>query len=142
MRGTRTGGPAEKTRVTAAARPARGSGRLAGTGQSVRRGREFVLVPAAEYERLVLRQAARRATEVLGSGDAGWVEADAALASLRRSRIAQVREERGLTQRELGRLLGVPQSRVSRLERHPDSTTLRQLRRVAEALGVEPADLV
>jgi DNA-binding XRE family transcriptional regulator len=108
----------------------------------VRRGREFVLVPAAEYERLVLRQAARRATEVLGSGDAGWVEADAALASLRRSRIAQVREERGLTQRELGRLLGVPQSRVSRLERHPDSTTLRQLRRVAEALGVEPADLV
>ncbi|MDX2132743.1 MAG: helix-turn-helix transcriptional regulator [Planctomycetota bacterium] len=133
--------PGAKAGVQTRTKPTSASGHRAAATR-VRRGGEYVLVPTAEYERLVVRQAARRAAQVLDAGDAGWVDSDAALTSLRRGRIAQVREERGLTQRELGRLLGVPQSRVSRLERHPDSTTLRQLKRVAEALGVEPADLL
>ena len=38
--------------------------------------------------------------------------------------------------------LGMPQSQVSRLEKHPESVTYRTLQRVAKALGVKVTDLL
>lgn len=91
----------------------------------------------------MIREALRDANRVIErSKPDDWVDADEILHELAKSRIAEVREKRGLTQRELGKRLGVPQSQVSRLERNPDSSTLRQLKRVAEALGVAVTDLL
>lgn len=121
-------------------RPARAFARSG--GRAIRSGK-YVVVPTAEYERLVVRQAAQHAANILDNAtDADWVDADKALAAMAKSRIAQARTKRGWTQRELGRRLGMPQSQVSRLEKNPDSSTLRQIKRVAEVLGVDAADLL
>lgn len=55
--------------------------------------------------------------------------------------IAQYRKERGLSQVELADLAGVEQSTISKLERGSDSVTLRTMNAVANALGVDLADL-
>jgi ribosome-binding protein aMBF1 (putative translation factor) len=105
--------------------------------------RAFVSVPAEEYEMLVARAALRETAWVLESDrDEDWVDADEALEALRRSRIADLRRQRGLTQRQLSSKAGMPQSQLCRIERNPESTTLRQLRRIAQALGVPTAELV
>ena len=51
--------------------------------------------------------------------------------------IHQLREKRGLSQRELAERLGTTQSAVARLEAGNVSPSLPTLDRVAEALGVE-----
>lgn len=66
-----------------------------------------------------------------------WVEADAAAREIAGSRVAQVRKAKGITQNELARRLKMPQSQISRLERNPDQTTIRTLKRVAKALDVD-----
>jgi transcriptional regulator with XRE-family HTH domain len=47
-----------------------------------------------------------------------------------------------LSQTQLGAKLNLPQSQISRIERNPDHTTLRTLKRVARALGVDVRALV
>jgi len=42
----------------------------------------------------------------------------------------------------LGRKLGIPQSQISRIERNPDHTTIRTLRRIAKALQVDIRALI
>lgn len=116
---------------------------FARSGNRAIRSGQYVVVPTAEYERLVVRQAAQYAANILDNAtDADWVDADKALATMAKSRIAQARVKRGWTQRELGRRLGMPQSQVSRLEKNPDSSTLRQIKRVAEVLGMDAAELL
>jgi transcriptional regulator with XRE-family HTH domain len=51
--------------------------------------------------------------------------------------IHELREKRGLSQRELAERLGTTQSAVARLEAGNVSPTLPTLDKVAEALGVE-----
>lgn len=103
--------------------------------------RTHVLVPAAEYDRAAAsgngpsRRAVEAAARVLNDPGTVWHDAESVLAEIVRSGVEKARRERGLTQAELGKLLGMPQSQVSRLERNPDGTTLRVLRRVAEALA-------
>ena len=52
-----------------------------------------------------------------------------------RNRIAEVRKELGMTQKELAKKLRVKQSTVSRMERNDANLTLATLRRAAKALG-------
>lgn len=103
----------------------------------------YVMVPAREYEMLVARDMAREADAIIArSGPEDWLDAERVLSELRQSRITEARKRRGLSQRALSAKAKMPQSQVSRIERNPDSTTLRQLKRIAEALGVPVADLV
>lgn len=52
------------------------------------------------------------------------------------------RKQAGLTQAELGKRLGVPQSQISRIEKDPDRTSLGMLKRIAAVLGVPVRELV
>src|SRR3989344_537354 len=52
------------------------------------------------------------------------------------------RSRRGLSQADLARLSGVPQSNLSNLETDRNDATLRTVRVLAEALGVPPGTLV
>jgi transcriptional regulator with XRE-family HTH domain len=56
--------------------------------------------------------------------------------------LAMHRRRRGLTQRQLGELAGVAHSTVQRLESLGRGAYPQTLRKLAAALGVEPADLV
>jgi HTH-type transcriptional regulator, competence development regulator len=56
--------------------------------------------------------------------------------------LAKHRRKRGLTQRQLGELAGVAHTTVQRLESLSRGAYPKTLRKLALALGVEPADLV
>lgn len=57
-------------------------------------------------------------------------------------RIRKARQNRELTQAELGRLLGVSQVQVSNYERGVDAVSAWMLSRLAEALRVRPRALL
>lgn len=59
----------------------------------------------------------------------------------RRIYLAEWREKRGLTQKQLGERLGVADMTVSRWERNTSQLNTSVLAAVAEALDIEPADL-
>lgn len=52
------------------------------------------------------------------------------------------RKALGWSQAELGKRVGIPQSQISRIECHPDATTIRSLKRLAAALGVSVLSLI
>lgn len=56
--------------------------------------------------------------------------------------LAAARKSRGLTQKALGALLGVPQSQISRIERHPERSSLAMLQRIAAALNMDVRQLI
>lgn len=56
--------------------------------------------------------------------------------------IAAARKARGWTQAQLARRTKVPQSQISRIERNPDRTTIRTLKKLAKALGVDVRQLI
>lgn len=55
-------------------------------------------------------------------------------------RAAEIRRQRGLTQAELAHMIGVEQPTISRLEKGSEAVTLRLLKQVADALGVNVAE--
>lgn len=55
--------------------------------------------------------------------------------------VSTIRKSRGLSQAELADLVGVEQPTISRVERDSDSVTLRTLKQIAKALGVNVSDL-
>lgn len=57
-------------------------------------------------------------------------------------KIKDVRIEKKLAQIELARRAGISQSYLSELESNKKSPTLRQLCKIADALGVHPSELV
>lgn len=57
-------------------------------------------------------------------------------------RIRELRNERGISQKELGARVGLDQATVSRIERGERSITLEQAVTFAGALGVHAADLI
>ena len=57
------------------------------------------------------------------------------LSSQLRQHLRALREQRGLTQAQLGRLLGVKQARVAEIESNPGAVSVDQLIRVFGALG-------
>ncbi len=66
-----------------------------------------------------------------------WVDADDLALEFAAERIAEARKAAGLTQKQLGEKLNLPQSQISRIERRPDRTTVRTLKRIARALNVD-----
>lgn len=52
------------------------------------------------------------------------------------------REERGMTQAALAAAMDVDRARVSAMERQQQNVTIVTLQKVADALGVEPAQLL
>lgn len=95
-----------------------------------------------EYEPLVKRGMAGAAAAVLDADDGKWIDADELALEFAGERIAAARKAAGLTQKALGEKLGIPQSQVSRIERNPDRTTVRALKRIAKALDVDVAVLL
>ena len=55
--------------------------------------------------------------------------------------IKKIRKKYKLTQVQLAKMLGVTQSRISRMEKQK-TVTLQTLRRIAEALAVSVKDLI
>jgi len=101
-----------------------------------------VLVPIEEYQELIKAEMAKSAVRKLNGKGGGWIDADALGMRLAGERIATARKAAGLTQKQLGSRLKVPQSQISRIERHPDHTTVRTLKRIAKALGVDVSALI
>ena len=102
----------------------------------------YVLVPTEEYERMVKAEMARDAEKILEDPNVEWVDADEFALQLAADRIARARKAKNLTQKQLAQRLKVPQSQISRIERNPDRTTVRTLKRIARALGVDVSALI
>ena len=102
----------------------------------------YVLVPIQEYEELVKMSMAARAIARTEDRDDDFVDADEFFLELAGEQIAKARKAAGLTQKQLGAKLKIPQSQISRIERNPDRTTVRTLKRIARALGVNVQTLV
>ena len=102
-----------------------------------------VLVPIDEYEELVKASMVERAIATLHDDEnVEWIDADDLALEFAAERIVAARKAKGLTQKQLGAKLGLPQSQISRIERNPDHTTVRTLKRIARALGVDVSALV
>ena len=56
--------------------------------------------------------------------------------------IAEARKKAGLTQKQLADKMGMPQSQISRIEKRPDRTTMRTMKRVAAALEIDISALM
>ena len=57
-------------------------------------------------------------------------------------KIRAARKERGISQRDLARALGMAQSTLSRIERGERRLGVDQLIAIARALGVSPSDMI
>jgi transcriptional regulator with XRE-family HTH domain len=58
------------------------------------------------------------------------------------TRLRQLRRERALSQRDLSHMTGVAFDTISRLETGKQEAQHRTVRKLAEALGVEPRELM
>jgi DNA-binding XRE family transcriptional regulator len=56
--------------------------------------------------------------------------------------IRRVREEKGLTQEELGDLAGLHRAYIGQIERGEENIGVRNLEKIAEALGINSKDLL
>ena len=56
-------------------------------------------------------------------------------------RIAELREERGITQEALAKELDIPRTAISRLENGQRDISYAEMRRLSEIFGVDPDDL-
>ncbi len=104
--------------------------------------RTHVLVPVDRFDQLSDAERALRAMEMLESDSTEWIDAEASALRLAGSRVRRARIARGLTQKQLAERLRIPQSQVSRIERDPDRSTLRTLKRIAKALAVDIRALI
>ena len=103
----------------------------------------YVLVPVAEYEELVKARLAAGALAKMNDDDeTAWVNADDLALEFAAQRIAVARKAAGFTQKALGEKLNIPQSQISRIERKPDHTTVRTLKKIARALKVDVRSLL
>lgn len=95
-----------------------------------------------DYEELVKESMIAHAIAKLDDPDSEYVDADDFALELAAESIVAARKAKGLTQKQLGAKLGLPQSQISRIERNPDRTTVRTLKRIARALGVDVSALI
>ncbi|OHT46226.1 MULTISPECIES: helix-turn-helix domain-containing protein [Flavobacterium] len=56
--------------------------------------------------------------------------------------IRQLREKKGLSQQELADYCNIPQNQIGRVERAEINTTVKTLIKIANALDVEPKELL
>jgi|GEM_PF-7032693 len=76
----------------------------------------------------------RKAAAILTSKRTKWHDANDVLPEIIMAGLATTRKQLGLTQAELGKRVGLPQSRISKIESNPDAITVRLLKRLAAAL--------
>ncbi|MEE8171053.1 MAG: helix-turn-helix transcriptional regulator [Phycisphaerae bacterium] len=95
-----------------------------------------------EYERLLRAAESRELDNMMASGTEDFVDARDAASRIAGTWLTQARKSAGLTQQQLARKAGVPQSQISRIERNPDRTTMRTIRRIAAALGLKMDALI
>jgi DNA-binding XRE family transcriptional regulator len=100
-----------------------------------------VVLPVDVYERLVKSEMALYAIAA-EDDEREWVDADDLAIELAAESVMKARKAAGLTQTQLAKKLGVPQSQISRIERNPDRTTVRTLKRIAKALRVDVSALI
>jgi len=81
-------------------------------------------------------------TAKLDNPKAKWIDFDDFAAEVAANLLVEARKKAGLTQSQLAAKLKIPQSQISRIERNPDRTTVRTLRRIARALAVDISALV
>jgi ribosome-binding protein aMBF1 (putative translation factor) len=101
-----------------------------------------VIVPIEEYERLVEAGEIEELTRRLEDPPTKWVKVDDAMLEIAGSWLAKARKQAGMTQQQLAARLRVPQSQISRIEKHPERSTLRTMQRIAKVLGVDVATLL
>ncbi len=101
-----------------------------------------VILPIDEYERLMLADMAADAHRVAADPQSKWVDVDDFFAQVTAKRLVAARKAQGVTQQELANRLGVAQTQISRIEKNPDRTTLRTLKRIAKALKVDVKNLI
>lgn len=56
--------------------------------------------------------------------------------------IKRIRQEKGITQKQLGEILGISQSAVGQFETNKPPQNIKTLKRIADALDVSVSDLV
>ena len=56
--------------------------------------------------------------------------------------LKEIRKVRGLTQIQVSEMSGVKQPHIARIEAGEGGVTLRVVSQIADALGVEPADII
>lgn len=99
-------------------------------------------MPIEEYERLLSAAEAQELAVRLDDPKTNWVKAEDAALEIAGSWIAKARKRAGLTQKQLAARLRVPQSQISRIEKHPERSTIKTMKRIAAALGVDIATLM
>ncbi len=77
----------------------------------------------------------RRAAAIFTSKKTKWHDANDVLPEILAEGLATTRKQLGITQSELGKRVGLPQSRISKIESNPDAITVRLLKRIAAALA-------
>lgn len=101
-------------------------------------GTHHVLLPVDEYERLLKAEMALQAiAQIENEKDEDFIDADDLAIELATESVVKARKAAGLTQAQLAKKLGMPQSQISRIERNPDRTTVRTLKKIAKALRVD-----
>ena len=101
-----------------------------------------VLLTVDEYENLMNAAEAQELIAKLNDPSTKWIPAEQAFVQIAGSWIADARKKAGLTQKQLADKMGMPQSQISRIEKHPDRTTLRTMKRVAAALEIDISALL
>lgn len=95
-----------------------------------------------EYEELLRLSEVPELIALAEDKEAKWIDADDFVAEVVAERLIDARKKAGLTQGQLATKLKMPQSQISRIERNPDRTTVRTLKKIAKALGVDVAKLI
>ena len=103
---------------------------------------KHVLVPVEQYERLEAEARNARMLAKFRDPATKWSPTDELGLKLAGNRIAVARKAKSLTQKQLAAKLKLPQSMISRIERNPDRSTLKTLKKIAAALGVDIKALV
>ena len=105
----------------------------------ITRGNEVThaVIPVAEYEKLISERKAIEETAVLEDSDGPWIPLEDVVAHAVMHDIVKARKKAGLTQAQLAAKVKMPQSQISRIESNPDRTTVRTLKKIAKALGVD-----
>ena len=107
------------------------------------KGKEtHAVVPISEYAYMVALKQSQDALPIVETRNSDSVDFEDFLGQVAGPKIAAARNPKGWTQAELGRKSDMPQSQISRLERHPAKLTYRTLERIAAALGVEVGTLL
>jgi len=102
-----------------------------------------VMLPIDEYENLIFQSMAVEVLDELehealtGQRPGDFVNGEDFAAEVAAEALLNARKEKGLTQQQLAKKVGIPQSQISRIERNPDRTTVKTMRKIAKALGVD-----